>query len=220
MSSQHIGIEEARGRLGDLVTAAQQGTDIILTRNRRPVARITRYQEGEHMSAVISLKPKSEQGGWVWEVNDDGVTRRYRTDSDGEGLWIWIEDGPSVSWKQLRGHLQAHYPASRDGMIRRLRQNGYDVSALQALRVTAEHVKALAATEVGEGVGRDEAVLVHDAGLDGEIVVVPASTAEQRGSTVLMTAGELYDMWGEDFTDDEAAQTAAEINEANGWRSA
>ncbi len=34
--AQYIGIEEARGRLGDLVTATQQGTDIILTRNRRP----------------------------------------------------------------------------------------------------------------------------------------------------------------------------------------
>ncbi|HEX6989990.1 MAG TPA: type II toxin-antitoxin system Phd/YefM family antitoxin [Bacillota bacterium] len=45
MSSKHIGIEEARGRLGDLVTAAQQGADIIITRNRRPAARLVAYQE-------------------------------------------------------------------------------------------------------------------------------------------------------------------------------
>ncbi len=45
MTSKEVGIEEARKRLGDLVTSAQQGTDIILTRNRRPVARIARYQE-------------------------------------------------------------------------------------------------------------------------------------------------------------------------------
>ena len=38
--SEYIGIEEARGRLGDLVTAAQQGADIILTRRDRPVVRL------------------------------------------------------------------------------------------------------------------------------------------------------------------------------------
>lgn len=43
--SGEIGIEEARKILGDLVTAAQQGYDTILTRNHSPVARITRIQE-------------------------------------------------------------------------------------------------------------------------------------------------------------------------------
>ena len=41
----HIGIEDARKRLGDLVTAVQQGTDIVLTRNGKPAARIIRYRE-------------------------------------------------------------------------------------------------------------------------------------------------------------------------------
>lgn len=45
MSSKEVGIEEARKRLGDLVTAAQQGADIIITRNGKPTARITRHQE-------------------------------------------------------------------------------------------------------------------------------------------------------------------------------
>lgn len=45
MSSQEIGIEEARKRLGDLVTAARQGADIILTRNGKPAARIIPYVE-------------------------------------------------------------------------------------------------------------------------------------------------------------------------------
>lgn len=43
MTRQDIGIEEARKRLGDLVTVAQQGTDVILTRNGKPAARIVRY---------------------------------------------------------------------------------------------------------------------------------------------------------------------------------
>lgn len=45
MSSKEVGIEEARKRLGDLVTAAQQGGDIILTRNGKPAARLVRMEE-------------------------------------------------------------------------------------------------------------------------------------------------------------------------------
>lgn len=45
MSSENIGVEEARKVLGDLVTKAEQGTDIILTRRGRPAARLTRYLE-------------------------------------------------------------------------------------------------------------------------------------------------------------------------------
>lgn len=44
MTSQYIGIEEARRALGDLVTAAAGGTDVTIARNRRPVATLTRYQ--------------------------------------------------------------------------------------------------------------------------------------------------------------------------------
>lgn len=40
-----IGIEDARKRLGDLVTAVQQGADVILTRNGKPSARLVRFQE-------------------------------------------------------------------------------------------------------------------------------------------------------------------------------
>lgn len=45
MSSTEVGIEGARKRLGDLVTAAQQGTDIIITRNGKPAAHLTRHRE-------------------------------------------------------------------------------------------------------------------------------------------------------------------------------
>ena len=45
MTSEYIGIEEARKTLGDLVTAVQQGADIVLTRNGKPAARIVVYKE-------------------------------------------------------------------------------------------------------------------------------------------------------------------------------
>jgi len=45
MTTQNIGIEDARKRLGDLVTAVQQGSDVVLTRNGKPAARLVRYVE-------------------------------------------------------------------------------------------------------------------------------------------------------------------------------
>lgn len=54
MSSKEVGIEQARKTLGDLVTAVQQGADVILTRNGKPAARIVRYQE-EAMITVAEL---------------------------------------------------------------------------------------------------------------------------------------------------------------------
>ena len=55
MTSSEIGIEDARKRLGDLVTAVQQGADIVLTRNGKPAARIVRYQQEETMITVAEL---------------------------------------------------------------------------------------------------------------------------------------------------------------------
>lgn len=54
MSSRYIGIEEARKSLGTLVTAVLQGTDVVLTRNGKPAARIVRYQE-EPMITMAEL---------------------------------------------------------------------------------------------------------------------------------------------------------------------
>lgn len=45
MSSKHVGIEDARKALGPLVEEAQDGTEIVLTRHGRPVARIVSIEE-------------------------------------------------------------------------------------------------------------------------------------------------------------------------------
>lgn len=50
-----IGIETARAQLGPLVNAViHDGTDVILTRHRKPVARIVRYQEAIAMLATVA----------------------------------------------------------------------------------------------------------------------------------------------------------------------
>lgn len=54
MSSKEVGIEQARKTLGDLVTAAQQGADIILTRNGKRAARIVAIKEPT-MNLTVAL---------------------------------------------------------------------------------------------------------------------------------------------------------------------
>lgn len=44
MSEIEIGIEEARKQLGPLVNAAHDGTDVILTRNGKPAARLIAWE--------------------------------------------------------------------------------------------------------------------------------------------------------------------------------
>lgn len=77
MAVRHIGIEDARKVLGDLVTAAQQGADVILTRNRRPVARIARYQEEgtamttSHTDRIHIDVPTNKLARMVLDGDDD-----------------------------------------------------------------------------------------------------------------------------------------------------
>jgi len=79
MSSENIGVEEARKILGDLVTRAEQGTDIILTRRGRPAARLTRYQEDTVVDIAELTKrfglPEPEQSAVAaWTGDPFGTT--------------------------------------------------------------------------------------------------------------------------------------------------
>lgn len=94
MSSENIGIEEARKRLGDLVTAAQQGADIIITRNGKPAARIVRYEEtamtsdvttqygswnrADPSSLTLADSVATALGGFVGDFDIDGICVDYR----------------------------------------------------------------------------------------------------------------------------------------------
>lgn len=73
MSSENenrVGIEEARGRLGSLVTAAQQGQTIVITRNGRPAAQIIPYQEDSMSQIDIHSLP----AGWTYDPQPLSVT--------------------------------------------------------------------------------------------------------------------------------------------------
>lgn len=101
MSSEYIGIEDARKRLGDLVTAAQQGADIVLTRNGRPVARLAAYQEDRMFTIEIqaanadrsiwqALAPAETTTGVSAEkVARDTATNQNIAEGDGWRVVVW-----------------------------------------------------------------------------------------------------------------------------------
>jgi prevent-host-death family protein len=68
IGSEYIGIETARKTLGDLVTAVQQGTDVVLTRNGKPAARIIAFKE----PAVSTTT--TEYGTWNFITKDESDT--------------------------------------------------------------------------------------------------------------------------------------------------
>lgn len=103
MSSKEVGIEEARKRLGDLVTAAQQGTDIILTRNGKPAAHITRHQKDivvtmdlRQTAATVIARARANSGLTAAEFD-------YRVKCEGIGGprgWLGQE-----AYELANGHL-------------------------------------------------------------------------------------------------------------------
>jgi Phd_YefM. len=92
VSRKQYGIEDARKILGDLVTAAQQGTDIILTRHRRPVARITRYQE-DTMTTTTIINIGDQVIVDAEQVPEGWVREGEVVSTDGQSYVVELEDG-------------------------------------------------------------------------------------------------------------------------------
>lgn len=97
MSSKEVGIEQARKTLGDLVTAAQQGTDIILTRNGKPAARIIAIKEPT-VSLTLAL---INAGVDADRITSNPVGEIRIDDPDGSHIAIGSEpmdDDPAAEW--------------------------------------------------------------------------------------------------------------------------
>jgi prevent-host-death family protein len=91
MSSENIGIEKARKRLGDLVTAVQQGADVVLTRNGKPAARLTRYQEDimTTYTAAIGLLSDVVAGDFCDVSVAENDILSYRHDANGDEVPVY-----------------------------------------------------------------------------------------------------------------------------------
>lgn len=79
-----LGIEEARGRLGDLITAAQQGASITITRNGKPAAYLHPHPFDEPMftyaDMVIGFEATPDRvrqvASWAGAFDDLATWRR------------------------------------------------------------------------------------------------------------------------------------------------
>lgn len=56
------------------------------------------------MNELVSIEKHGN--GWTWEVRDSetDVVSRWRTNTDGEGLFFWSDVNPG--WHQTHGSLQ------------------------------------------------------------------------------------------------------------------
>lgn len=109
MTSEQIGINEARPILGDLITRVQQGADVVLTRNGNPAARLIRYQEEAMLMPVEEETVKVTELRPGDKIIDDGdelfvtgePTRRY-------GKWIVplaeTRDAEATPFEFTEGH--------------------------------------------------------------------------------------------------------------------
>lgn len=104
MTSKNVGIEEARGKLGDLVTAAQQGTNIIITRNGRPAARLVAYRE-DSMTAPIDDQVHQE----IVTGTEAAALRAAGIDADS------IVETPDGTVTVVRGDADARFSVRYDG---------------------------------------------------------------------------------------------------------
>lgn len=96
---KYVGIEEARKHLGPLVTAAQQGSEIILTRNGRPAARIVAYREDPMTIADLTERlglPAHEQSA-VAAWTGDGPDATYTEAEIAELVAAWQADSDRIA---------------------------------------------------------------------------------------------------------------------------
>lgn len=79
MSGKQVGIEEARKTLGDLVNEVRYtGADVTLTRNGKPVARITSLEDTMAVGTRVTIPDYAAPEDWahtgeIVEKNDETV---------------------------------------------------------------------------------------------------------------------------------------------------
>lgn len=111
MSSQHVGIETARKTLGDLVTAAQQGADIVLTRNGKPAARLIAYREPAMTDVRILTSTLGDERA---TIHDAETVQQYR-DAIADGK-VLRESASLGAWARVVEYVDPIDGATRYAM--------------------------------------------------------------------------------------------------------
>lgn len=105
MSRHHVGIEQARKTLGDLVTAVQQGADIVLTRNGKPVARIAPETKMNKYGMLVDadsfdvIRPATID---EWADTVVARTRRNLWEEEHDEPWTGPDDAINVGGRRCR----------------------------------------------------------------------------------------------------------------------
>ena len=98
---------------------------VVEQKERYKAGSLRRYGEGEAYTLRYTVRGKEKTlkakhtGGWIWQTEvdyGDGKIRtlEYYTDKNGRGLWR--------NDKQILGTCQFYAPASRSGMLRRIKR--------------------------------------------------------------------------------------------------
>lgn len=114
MSSKYVGIEDARKQLGPLVTAVQQGADVVLTRNGKPAARLTPMKESVMSVFTVEIQASNDAReiwqalapaenihtaawGQGWTAKDVAVTTADHQDvAEGDNWRVCVWEGPDA----------------------------------------------------------------------------------------------------------------------------
>jgi prevent-host-death family protein len=82
---KHVGIFEAKTNLSSLVDEVEKGSDIVITRHGRPVAKLVRAEE-RHSPEAIARRRQA-----IAELREMARKRGLRVSH--EEIKSWIEDG-------------------------------------------------------------------------------------------------------------------------------
>jgi prevent-host-death family protein len=77
-----VNVYEAKTRLSQLIDAAASGSDVIIARNGKPVARITRLVEEKKPTYRLGLLEGEE--GWLADDFDDPLPPELLAEFEGE----------------------------------------------------------------------------------------------------------------------------------------
>ena len=77
-----VNVYEAKTRLSQLIDAAASGSDVIIARNGKPVARLTRLEQSQRPSYRLGLL--ESEGGWLADDFDAPLPPEVLAEFEGE----------------------------------------------------------------------------------------------------------------------------------------
>nr|MDT0658013.1 type II toxin-antitoxin system Phd/YefM family antitoxin [Micromonospora sp. DSM 115978] len=165
-TNNHYGINDARPILGDLVTAVEQGAEIVLTRRGRPAARLIAFKEPVMLATVATAGSITDQHRISVDETRDGLVistpfvRELTTEDIESGEWdvILADAGWTVTtgWDDHGGYWTAEVEPGTSYTIEI--QESADGQAWQALAPAETVTDGESAEQVAQDVAVNQNV--------------------------------------------------------------